>query len=112
MSIGLIMAAANNKVYEVYQRLVEGENANFIENCFGETALNKATICKHGEVMNLLLYFGASPDIPNYKGFTANDYYNGSFHNYVDQNYTQEQVAYATKIQGNEGYFNPYGSDF
>ena len=63
MSVRLIIAAANNRVDEVYHRLRAGENVNFRENLFGETALHKATFCKHGEMMDLLLSFGANPNI-------------------------------------------------
>ncbi len=90
MSRELILAAANNQINKVYECLIRGDNVNFRENLYGDTALHKALICGHKSVVNLLLYYNANPAILNNQGFTAYDIYNGNYHRFLDREFEKQ----------------------
>lgn len=100
MTIRLIKAAANNDLHLASQYLRVGDDINFQEGLYGQTALHFALQSGHNDMVQLLLNFGANPNIQNYKGYTPVDIYHGvhlqhnesellgsSYHNYHLDNY-------------------------
>jgi hypothetical protein len=107
MTIELINAAANNQIAKLQQCLTRGDNVNFQENLYGDTALNKALMCGHEQVVSILLHCGANPTIPNYRGFTALDINDGTYHRFIDREFENQQ-AEAAYLMGNSFEDNYY----
>lgn len=111
MSRELILAAANNQINKVYECLIRGDNINFKENLYGDTALHKALICGHKSVVNLLLHYNANPAIPNNQGFTVYDIYNGTYHRFLDRQFEKQQeesldLMGSSNVEDNYYYFS------
>lgn len=90
MSIELIQAATNKQINKVYQCLLRGDSVNFKENLHGDTALHKALICGHKDVVILLLHWGADSTIANNQGFTSCDIYDGTYR-FLDREFEKQQ---------------------
>lgn len=117
MSRELIQAAANNQINKIHECLLRGDSVNFKENLYGNTALHNALICGHKNAVNLLLYYGANPAIPNNQGFTPYDIYDGTYHRFLDREFEKQQEESSDLIGNNFGdnyyYLNgDYGYEF
>ena len=110
MTIRLIRAASNNEITLVFNYLRAGDNINDQENLYGQTALHCALKSRHYEIAKLLLHYGAFPDIPDDRGFTAYDILNGTYSNYMDNIFTEQQQTEETYLIGS-GY-NYLNDDF
>ncbi len=114
MTIRLIKAAANNNLHLAFQYLRVGDDINFQEGLYGQTALHCALQSGHNNMVQLLLNFGANPNIQNYKGYTPVDIYNGVHLQHMDELFLTRQEDESELLGSNyHDYLNDnYGSDY
>ena len=113
MTVRLIKAAANNNFALAVQYIRAGDNIDSQENLYGQTALHCALKCGHNNIVNLLLYFGANPNIQDDMGFTANDIYNGTYHQYMDNLFMTKLEEQSDLLGSDYNYLNDnFSSDY
>lgn len=114
MTIRLIKAAANNNLHLAFQYLRVGDDINFQEGLYGQTALHCALQSGHNNMVQLLLNFGANPNIQNYKGYTPVDIYNGVHLQHMDELFLTRQEDESELLGSNyNDYLNDnYGLDY
>lgn len=113
MTIRLIKAAANNNLQLAFQYLRAGDNVNFQEGLYGQTALHCALQSGHNNMAQLLLNFNADPNIQNYKGYTSVDIYNGVHLRHMDELFLARQEEEGELLGSDYNYLNDhYGSDY
>lgn len=102
MTMRLIMAAANNQTGLVGQYLRAGDDVNYQESMYGQTALHCALKSKHYELANFLYHhYGANANIKDFRGFTAYDVANGKYEKAMDAIFTDNAMGdYCANLNG------------